>query len=269
MSKYDLLSTESGNAVVVALDHGLVFGSIEAFENPERTLESVLSADPDAVLVAPHFARRFQEMLASTDTDVVLTADVITFSSNPGLDDGEDIWTPAFDTELLLDLDPVGVKIILAFGRDDRKLFQKNIQYVAEIAEELRGTGVPLVVEPVLWGARIPEKFEIDSDLVANAQRMAWEYGADILKAPYTGDKESFRAIVENAPVPIMILGGPASGTTEAILTDVAESINAGARGVMIGRSIWKADNPAAVISALNKIVHEGETVDDAWEPAK
>ena len=62
-----------------------------------------------------------------------------------------------------------------------------------------------------------------------------------------------------------MILGGPASGTTRAMLEDVEESMQAGARGIMIGRSIWKSEDPAATVSALNEIVHDGAAVDDVW----
>ncbi|MUW13389.1 fructose-1,6-bisphosphate aldolase [Halorubrum sp. CBA1125] len=266
MTDYDLLATESGNAVVVAMDHGLALGAAEGFENPGQTLSTVLQSDPDGVLVGPHFARRFRDQLVDADVDVVLTADVVTFSRHPGLNEGETVWTPAFDTELLLDLDPAGVKALLVFGREDPDMYQRNIEYVASLAEELRGTGVPFVVEPVLWGPRVPDQFEVDPDLVANAQRMAWEYGADILKAPYTGTPDSFSEIVDNSPVPLMILGGPASGSTRAMLQDVAEAIEAGARGVMIGRSIWQTDDPAAVVSAMNEIVHEGASVDAVWD---
>jgi len=265
MSEYELLETRSGNAVVVALDHGLSLGAVEGFHDPGETLDRVLDADPDAVLVGPHFARRFDDRLNQSDTDVVLTADIVTFSPNPGHDEGDDIWTPAFDTDLLLDLDPVGVKAVLVFGRDDTEMFRRNQAYIAELAEDLRGTGVPLAVEPVMWGRRIPGSFEADPDLVARATRMAWEYGADILKAPYTGDVDSFGPIVRNAPVPTMILGGPASGTTREMLDDVAGPMEAGARGLMIGRSIWKADDPTRTVSALNRIVHDGASAAEAW----
>lgn len=261
---HELLDTESGNAVYVALDHGLASGAIEGFEDPDAVLDDVLAADPDGVLVGPHFARRYADRLA--DTDVVVTADVVTFSTRPGEDEAADIWTPAFDTDLLLDVDPVGVKTVLVFGREDREVFRKNIESVAELAEELRGTGVPLVVEPVMWGSRVPDAAETDPELVANAMRMGWEYGADVLKAPYTGDRDDFAEVVSNAPVPTMMLGGPKTETTRDTLVAVEEAMDAGARGLMMGRTVWQSEDVTATVEALNAIVHDGASVEDVWE---
>ncbi|WP_336023612.1 class I fructose-bisphosphate aldolase [Halobellus salinisoli] len=265
MDDYDLLDTASGNALVTAIDHGLSLGATEGFRDPEATLRSVLDGDPDAILVGPHFARRYRELIANAGVDVVVTADIVTNSTRPGFDDGHDVWTPGFDPELLLELEPVGVKVVLVFGRDDRQLFRRNLSYIAEMAEQLRGTDVPLVVEPVMWGERVPAELETHPEYVARAARMAWEYGADILKLPYTGDVETFEPIVEHSPVPVMILGGPKSGTTAAMLTDVDGAIASGARGIMIGRSIWKTEDPTAVISALDRIIHERASVDAVW----
>jgi DhnA family fructose-bisphosphate aldolase class Ia len=266
MTQHRLLDTSSGNAVVVALDHGLSLGAEDGFENPDRTLDRVLDGEPDAVLISPHFARHYGDRLKAADVDVVLTADVVTWSRNPGRQHGEDLWTPAFDAEFMEELDPAGVKTVLVFGRDDKDTFRKNIEYVAELAEDLRGTGIPLVVEPVMWGARIPDQFEADPGYVADAVRMGWEFGGDIIKTPYTGSVESFAPIVENSPVPLMILGGPASGTTRSMLESVEGAIDSGASGLMIGRTIWKSDDPGKTISALNEIVHNDATVNDVWE---
>ncbi|AUV82812.1 fructose-1,6-bisphosphate aldolase [Salinigranum rubrum] len=266
MTEPQLLDTPSGNAVVVALDHGLSLGSPEGFETPEDTLDEVLRGEPDAVLVGPHFARHYQERLSEADVDVVLTADVVTWSTSPGRDHGQDLWTPAFDAEFLQELDPVGVKTVLVFGRDNNETFRRNVEYIGELAEDLRDTGIPLVVEPVMWGERIPDQLETDPDFVADAMRMGWEFGADILKAPYTGSVESFEPLVENAPVPVMILGGPATGTTRGMLESVEGAMDSGARGLMIGRTIWKSEDPSRTVEALMKIVHEGASVEEVWD---
>ncbi len=261
---YDLFDTDSGNAVVVALDHGLGMGAIEGFEDPEETLDAVLSGEPDGVLVGPHFARHYEERLR--DVDVLVTADVVTFSTRPGRDEGADVWTQSFDVDELLAADPVGVKVVLVFGREDERLFERNLEAVARLSRELRGTGVPLIVEPVQWGSRVPDELATDHDYAANACRIAWESGADVLKAPYTGDPDAFADLVDNSPVPVAVLGGPASGSTRAMLGDVAEAVAAGARGPIIGRSVWQTDDPAATTAALREIVHEGADVDAVWD---
>jgi len=265
MTAHEIFDTPSGNSVVVALDHGLTLGAPEQFTDPAETLGRVLEGEPDAVLVGPHFARRYGDLLDRAGVDVVLTADVVTWSTRPGRDDGLDLWTPAFETSLLRDLDPVGVKTVLVFGRDDAETFRRNIAYIGRLAEELRGTGVPLVVEPVMWGERVPGRLESDPAYVADALRMGWEFGADILKSPYTGDPDSFEEIVSNTPVPVMILGGPQTGTTRSLLESIEGAIAAGAHGLMVGRSIWKSEDPTRTITAINRIVHDGASVDEVW----
>jgi DhnA family fructose-bisphosphate aldolase class Ia len=265
MSDPALFQTSSGNTVTVALDHGLSLGAVDGFRDPAETLGRVADGDPDSVLVGPHFARRYREELESADVDVAVTADVVAFSTRPGQQEAQDVWEPAFDYELIRDLDPVAVKMVLVFGRSDRRLFQRNVGAVAEMAERLRGADTSFVVEPVMWGERIPEPAQTDPDYVEKAARMGWEYGADALKVPFTGDRETFEPIARNMPVPVTILGGPASGTTRAMLEDVEAAMAAGARGLVMGRSIWKADDPARVIGALNGIVHEEKSVDEVW----
>ncbi|KAA9396595.1 fructose-1,6-bisphosphate aldolase [Haloarcula sp. CBA1130] len=265
MSEYDLLDTNSGNAVVVALDHGIGMGAIDGFEDPKATLDSVLAGEPDGVLVGPYFAERFADTFAASSTDVLVTADFVSPSSRPGEDIGPWVQQQACDTDRLLACDPVGVKSVLAFGRQDSQPFERNVDYITEITKSLRGSGVPHIVETVIWGNEVPDRFETDTKYVANACRIGWELGADILKAPYTGDRDSFEPIVRNAPVPVMILGGPSSGSVQAMLDDVAGAMAAGARGIVTGRSVWQTDNPAAVVSALRRVIHDSDAPEAVW----
>lgn len=266
---YDVFDTPSDRTVVVALDHGLNMGALDGFEDPEATLRAVLAGDPDGVLVGPHFARRFASLLDDADVEVLLTADAALFSTRPGQQTGDDVWTPAFSVPFLREFDPSGVKVSLAFGRDDRRVFERNVAYVCELAEQLHGTGVPLVVEPVMWGRHVPDDRATDPDLVANGARLAWEYGADVLKVPYTGSVETFEPIVDAAPVPVTILGGPSSGDPEGLLHTVADAVDAGARGLVVGRSIWQTPDPERVVRALTAVVHDGTAPDDAWSATR
>jgi DhnA family fructose-bisphosphate aldolase class Ia len=256
MSGDGLLDTESGNAVVVALDHGIAKGNIEGFERPRETLRSVLQGDPDGIIARAPFVERYHDLLSGTDTDVILAPDVLTYSTLPAQDDGDDMWTGAFSPEFIREFDPAGVKVVLNFGRKDTDLHRESIEYVVQLYEELRRTDVSLVVETVMWGHNVPDGYEKQGDNLGNAVRIGWELGADILKVPYTGDKAAFGDVVDRTPVPCLMLGGPAT-TPEATLQDVEDGMDAGARGVMIGRSIWQTSDPAEMVRAMKRIVHE------------
>jgi len=45
----------------------------------------------------------------------------------------------------------------------------------------------------------------------------------------------------------------------------VRGAIDAGGRGVAIGRNVFQHENPTAMTRALTLVVHKGLSVDDAW----
>ena len=98
---------------------------------------------------------------------------------------------------------------------------------------------------------------------------VGFELGADIIKTYYTGSADSFRRVVENCPVPVMIAGGTKMNTVRAALEVVHGSIQAGGKGVVFGRNIWQSPVPRAIVTALKAIIHGGQSVDAAMAEAR
>ncbi|WP_323677296.1 hypothetical protein [Halorubellus sp. PRR65] len=67
--------------------------------------------------------------------------------------------------------------------------------------------------------------------------------------------------MIANTPVPVIILDGPAGGSTREMFALVEEAMDADARGLLIGRRIWKSDDSARTVSVLTGIVHDGRSV--------
>jgi fructose-bisphosphate aldolase/2-amino-3,7-dideoxy-D-threo-hept-6-ulosonate synthase len=63
--------------------------------------------------------------------------------------------------------------------------------------------------------------------------------------------------------------GGPKTNTDEEFLEMVRGAIDAGGRGVAIGRNVFQHDNPTAMTRALTLVVHKGLSVDDAMEAVR
>ncbi len=258
-----MLETESGNAVVVAIDHGLHHGVFEGFENPEATLRKVLECRPDGILAGIPFLRRFDELISEyPGTYTIGTIDLLNDSTLPGDHEEAEIHQQVFSMDEAARVDADAAKVALVYGRKDPDVLEQNNRFVARAAERGREVGVPLVVEPTLWGARAED--ELDPEYLAHAQRIGFELGADILKTPYPGDAESFEPIVRNAPVPCYIAGGPATETDVEALEMVAGAMSVGARGIMFGRNIWQQEDPEGMIAAMKAIIHEGRSVDEA-----
>src|SRR5260370_17623535 len=134
--------------------------------------------------------------------------------------------------EALLRLGADGVKMLLIFGREGAAAHADNIERVAAMARACESWGVPLMVEPVLWGRTVPDAERAHPRRVQSIVRIAIELGADLLKVPYPGDSDSFRALVEASPVPVLILGGPRAETEREMLAGVAAAFAAGGRGL-------------------------------------
>ncbi len=111
-------------------------------------------------------------------------------------------------------------------------------------------------------GPKIPN--EQAPDVIAHAARIGAELGADIIKTNYTGSIDTFKAVVESCPVPIVIAGGPKCKSLEDVLQTTFDSMKAGAAGLSIGRNVFQCDSPTQIAKALSAIVHENAPVEQA-----
>jgi DhnA family fructose-bisphosphate aldolase class Ia len=91
---------------------------------------------------------------------------------------------------------------------------------------------------------------------VADWARLGAELGASAIKTVYTGDQASFARVTGGCPVPVLVAGGPAVGTTAELLQTAAEAVAAGGAGLAIGRRVWQHSRPAALLRALGRVVH-------------
>jgi DhnA family fructose-bisphosphate aldolase class Ia len=97
---------------------------------------------------------------------------------------------------------------------------------------------------------------------VKRISRIMAELGADLVKTFFTGD--DFHEVVENTPVPIFTIGAEKLDTDLAVLQKAADSVAQGARGIIFGRNIFMANNPARIVDALNSVINDGMEPENA-----
>jgi putative autoinducer-2 (AI-2) aldolase len=95
------------------------------------------------------------------------------------------------------------------------------------------------------------------------ATRICAELGAHYVKSYFIPD--GFESITAGCPVPIVIAGGKKMPELDA-LTMAYNAVQQGACGVDMGRNIFQAGSPIAMIQAVRKVVHENETPAKAYE---
>jgi putative autoinducer-2 (AI-2) aldolase len=86
------------------------------------------------------------------------------------------------------------------------------------------------------------------------ACRICAELGAHYVKTYYI--PKGFESVTASCPVPIVMAGGKKIPEMDA-LTMAYNAIQEGAAGVDMGRNIFQAESPAAMIQAVSATVHE------------
>jgi class I fructose-bisphosphate aldolase len=253
-----LLNPTSGRSVVIPVDHGIVMGAIEGLKDPHDVLARLVALHIDGTLLAPGLWKVVAPLFTHRDAPArVLTADLPLCSTLPGepasFTENDVMVSVEFAMRHAFD----AMKVILLWGlARDKQL--ANLKLVASVAEQCDRVGLPLMVEPVLWGSGVPSERKNDPALIESAARVALELGADILKIPYTGEAAAFADIVRRLRVPVFVLGGPRMGTLGDVFAVAHHSVTAGACGIVFGRNVWQHPAMEAVVRGLMEVVHAG-----------
>ena len=95
------------------------------------------------------------------------------------------------------------------------------------------------------------------------ACRICAELGAHYVKTYYI--PKGFESVTASCPVPIVMAGGKKMPELDA-LTMAHNAVQEGAAGVDMGRNIFQADSPAAMIQAVGAVVHKNLAPGQAHE---
>jgi DhnA family fructose-bisphosphate aldolase class Ia len=162
------------------------------------------------------------------------------------------------------------VESALRLGADALKVIatpftgnRENLANCERLGLECAAWGMPYLVETIPGTfAAGPEMRTVEK--IAAGARIGAEMGADFIKTFYTGSPDSFQTVLQNATVPVIVLGGERANNAREVLTQIHEAMQAGASGVAVGRNIWGHEYPAKMTAAIAAIVHGGASVDEA-----
>ncbi|HVC25478.1 MAG TPA: hypothetical protein VND23_06965 [Acidimicrobiales bacterium] len=240
---------DDGRTVVLPVDHGTMLGRVSGLEDPVEMMRAMLPLGCDAFLVGPGVARRTAAMFARRGAPArLLTVDTHWRDG----DAGRSVLMTSLERAAALGVDAVKMLLPWDVPPGERAA---TAALVGEVVGAADLHGIPVMVEPICL--RLPRGDEAVA-VEADGCRMAVELGADIVKVAYPGRPEVLATWCDELEVPVVVLGGPASGTTDDLCEMVAGAIAAGARGITIGRRIWQRPLPEAteLLDRLVGIVH-------------
>ncbi len=261
-----LFNPDTGRSVVIPVDHGLIMGNVKGLSDPIETLKKLLEIGIDATLMSPGIGKFSSHLFEGKNAPArILTVDFPMISNIPGgFEDvlaHELISSVEYAVRWAYDV----VKVLFPWGSSSDVQIG-TIKVVSSLAEKCDIWGMPLMVEPVLWGSAIPDDRKNDPELLESAARVALELGADVIKMPYTGDVRHFSSLVKRLRVPVLVLGGPKMESVEDMLSVAKESVEAGARGIVFGRNVWQNPNMENLLKALKDIVHRNAEVEEVMK---
>ena len=237
----------SGRTVMLAVDHGYFQGPTTGLERLDLTVPPLLP-HADALMATRGAIRT--SVPPATNKPVVVRA-----SGGPSIlkELSNEQLALSIDDAVRLNASALAVQMFI--GSDHETQSIKNLTTLVDQGQQV---GIP-----VMAVVAVGKDMVRDARYFRLSTRIAAELGAQIVKCYYVD--EGFGSVVSTCPVPLVVAGGKKLPEREA-LEMTRRCVDEGALGVDMGRNIFQSDAPAAMIQAVSAIVHDGASVDDAYE---
>ena len=239
-----------GHCQFLPIDHGYFQGPTRCLERPQDTIRDLLPY-ADGLFVTRGVLR------ASVDPDTK-TPSILRVSgatSVVGKDLANEVITTSVEEMIRLNVAAVGLSIFV--GSEYEK---ETLESLALLANDCEDYGIPVMAVTAV-GKELEKR---TARFLGLSCRIAAELGAKIVKTYYC--PEDFDKVTNGCPVPVVIAGGPKCETELEVFEFVYDGMQKGAIGVNLGRNVWQNPHPAAVMRALNGVIHDNLTPKQAFD---
>ncbi|QZY54412.1 3-hydroxy-5-phosphonooxypentane-2,4-dione thiolase [Crassaminicella profunda] len=242
-----IFNPKTGKTLMLAFDHGYIMGSTAGLERLDLSIPPLIE-DAD-VLMATRGALR-STIMPKMNKAIALRCSA--GSSVLKEDMSHEIIGVNIEDAIRMNASCMAIQVFVGASGECQTL--NNLSKTIDAGNRY---GIP-----VLGVTAVGKEMERTTRYFLLATRIIAELGAHIIKTYYCKD---FEKITSACPVPIVIAGG--KKVSEAKALEIAyRAIQEGAAGVDMGRNVFQAENPKAMIKALRSIVHNGFNPKDALE---
>jgi len=241
------LIQQDGRCLFLPIDHGYFQGPTTKLERPGETVKPLLPYC-DALFVTRGVVRacinpeNTKPIILRVSGGVSVIGDDL---ANEGL-------ATSMKEAVRINASAVGISIFVG-----SKYERQTLLNLAKLVDEAEEFGIPVMVVTAV-GRELQKR---DARYLGLASRIGAELGARIVKTYWC---EDFDKVVEGCPVPVVMAGGPRVDTESEVFDFVYDGIQKGAIGVNLGRNIWKNEYPVAMIKAIQAIIHDDATAQEA-----
>jgi putative autoinducer-2 (AI-2) aldolase len=242
-----IFSPASGRTVMLAIDHGYFQGPTTGLERVDVNILPLLPYT-NALMLTRGILRAI--VPSSFTSGIVLRA-----SGGPSILKELSNEQVAVDIEDAARLNVAALAVQVYIGGEFETQTVNNMTRLVDAGLRY---GIP-----VLGVTAVGKAMVRDAKYFRLACRICAELGAQFVKTYYVA--EGFETVTASCPVPIVMAGGKKLPELEA-LTMAYRAVSEGAAGVDMGRNIFQADAPTAMVQAVGKVVHELMKPEQAFE---
>ncbi len=241
-----IFNPKSGHTVMLAFDHGYIMGPTSGLERMDLTITPLVDY-ADCLMCTRGALRSIVPPTCAKPISLRYSA-------------GTTILNELND-ECLLDIEDAirvnasALAIMVAIGSQHEAVTVKNLVRTADVGNRY---GIP-----TLGVTAVGKDLVRDARYLGLACRVCAENGATFVKTYYC--EKDFEKVTAACPVPIVIAGGKKLPEDEALQL-AYDALNQGAAGVDMGRNVFQAENPIAMIQAVRAVVHDKRTPKEAFE---
>lgn len=257
-----VFNPRDGRTLMLAFDHGYFQGPTTGLERIDQT---ILPLEPyvDCLMLTRGIQRAV--VPASTQKAIALRASGGTSMVSPmeeweGVDGGGKtikIGRPGYEPlsnesiacsiEEALRLNASVLAVQVFIGSQYERQTLKNM---TDLIDEANRYGIAVMGVTAVGRAmaRTSQYFRL-------ATRIMAELGCHLVKCYYT--EKEFETVTSCCPVPIVIAGGKKLPELDALKMSY-NALQQGASGVDMGRNIFQAEDPVAMVQAVQQVVHGG-----------
>jgi 3-hydroxy-5-phosphonooxypentane-2,4-dione thiolase len=239
-----IFSPVSGRTVMLAFDHGYIMGPTSGLERMDLTIVPLIEY-ADCIMCTRGALRTLVPPTAGKPVSLRYSA-------------GSTVLTELND-ECVMDIQEAVrlnaslLAVMVAVGDKFEAITIRNLTRAVDM-----GTRYGI---PTLGVTAVGKEMARDARYLAMASRVCAENGAHVVKTYFC---ENFEQVASTCPVPIVLAGGKKLPERDA-LTMAYQAIDQGASGVDMGRNIFQAGDPIAMIQAVRAVVHDRERPEKAY----
>ena len=243
-----IFDQRTGKTVIVPMDHGISMGPVQGIADIRTTIDKVAEGGATAIVIhkglVPYAG-------ASVGAKLGLIVH-ISASTSVSPDPNYKVLVARADAAAALGADGISIHCNVGCDAED-----KMVADFGMVSDRCRELGMPLLAMCYPRGKNIKDPYEVG--VVSHCARLAAELGADVVKTNFTGSIDTFKPVVKGTPIPVVIAGGPKMNSEFDLLSMVYDSMQAGAKGISIGRNVFQHEDVTGITRRLAQIVFEGK----------